>query len=307
MTDTIKAAARDRAIQDPTGRITHINSTELYPQLHAAGDAGLPLLLVENPLGRAVIALQGAHAIAFQPVNQREMLWLSPKCRLAPGTPIRGGIPLCLPWFGPGPDGKSAHGFVRTATWALASSEATESGATRVTLALTGDASTSVLWPHAFAFQLEFIVAETLTIRLSATNRDSKTMPFAFAFHTYFAVPDVAATRVTGLESTTFIDKMDGGSRKRQTDAVTISAATDRIYLDVPAQQTIESTDGTIAIESDAGCAVVWNAWNNDRNIADMGEGNHVGYLCVERGEIADRSLTIEPAETYRSWMTLAL
>ena len=156
-------------------------------------------------------------------------------------------------------------------------------------------------------FQIEFVVGETLAIQLSATNRGNQTAPFAFAFHIYFAVPDVARTRVTGLEGTTCIDKLDNASRQRQTGAVTIGDATDRIYLDVPAIQTIESATGKIAIASDAGCAVVWNAWNNDRNIADMGEGNHVGYLCVERGEIADRSLTIQPGETYRSWMTLSL
>lgn len=287
--------------------ITHINSAQLYPELHLDGDAGLPLLLVENAQGRAVIALQGAHAIAFQPAGQREMLWLSPKCKLQPGTPIRGGIPLCLPWFGPGPDGKSAHGFVRTATWTLANAELTASGATRVVLELAGDASTCALWPHSFVFQIEFVVGKTLTTRLSATNRSNQPAPFAFAFHTYFAVSDVAQTRVTGLEDTNYIDKLDTASRQRQTGAVTISDATDRIYLYVPAIQIIESTAGKIAIESDAGCAVVWNAWNNDRNIADMGEGNHVGYLCVERGEIADRSSTIQPGETYRSWMTLAL
>ena len=287
--------------------ITRVTSAQLYPELHLAGDAGLPLLLVENSQGRAVIALQGAHAIEFQPAGQREMLWLSPKCKLQPETPIRGGIPLCLPWFGPGPDGKSAHGFVRTKPWALASAEIAASGATRVVLELAGDASTCALWPHSFVFRMEFEVGETLTLRLSATNRSNQTASFAFAFHTYFAVPDVAKVRVTGLEDTTYIDKLDNGSRQRQTGAVTISDATDRIYLDVPAIQTIESGEGKIAIQSDAACAVVWNAWNNDRNIADMGEGNHVGHLCVERGEIADRALTIQPGETYRSWMTLSL
>lgn len=289
-----------------TQGLTLTHTALLYPELHAADDAGLPVLLVENPLGRAVIALQGAHVLAFRPAGQRETLWLSPKCKLQPGTAIRGGIPLCLPWFGPGPDGKSAHGFVRTADWSLANSETLPNGATRVTLELAGNASTCMLWPHAFAFRLELLVAEGLTIRLSATNRGAEPAPFAFAFHTYFAVPDVAQVRVSGLENTDYIDKLDGGTRKRQTGEVTIDAATDRIYLDVPRRQTIESADGQIVVESDAGCAVVWNAWDNDRNIADMGEGNHVGYLCVERGEVAERSLTIRAGETIHSWMTLS-
>lgn len=307
MTDNAKSTAGTfDATQLPQG-VTLTTSTALYPELHATGDTGLPLLFVENALGRAVIALQGAHAIAFRPAGQREMLWLSPKCKLQAGIAIRGGIPLCLPWFGPGPDGKSAHGFVRTATWRLAGAAISPSGETRVTLELAGDALSNPLWPYAFVFQLDFVVGRSLTMRLSASNRSDEAAPFAFAFHTYFAVPDVAKARVSGLENTDYIDKMAGGSRKRQQGLVTISEATDRIYLDVPAVQTIESAAGRIAIESDAGCAIVWNAWDNDRNIADMGEGNHVGYLCVERGEVAERSQTIQPGETYRSWMTLSL
>lgn len=282
------------------------SSRQLYPTLHQPADAGLPMLVIENALGKTVVALQGAHVMSFQPAGQPEMLWISPKTLLLDGTPIRGGIPLCLPWFGPGPDGKSAHGFVRTADWTLANSETLPSGATRVTLELVGDASTSALWPHAFVFQLELLVADTLTLTLSATNRSQMAARFAFAFHTYFAVPDVAQARVSGLEDTDYIDKMDGGTRKRQAGEVTIDAATDRIYLDVPRKQTIESADGRIAVESDAGSAIVWNAWDNDRNIADMGEGNHVGYLCVERGDVADHALTLPPGGTYRAWMTLS-
>lgn len=90
-----------------TAGLKLVNSTRLYPALHQLGDAGLPMLVVENTLGRAVIALQGAHLMAFQPAGQREMLWVSPKCVLDAQKPIRGGIPLCLPWFGPGPDGTS--------------------------------------------------------------------------------------------------------------------------------------------------------------------------------------------------------
>lgn len=287
--------------------VTLTHSTRLYPELHAQGEAGLPVLLVENALGRAAIALQGAHVLAFRPTGQREMLWLSPKCKMQPGTAIRGGIPLCLPWFGPGPDGKSAHGFVRTAAWTVASAEIAPSGATHVTLELAGDESYSALWPHAFVFRLELVVGSSLTMRLAATNRSRAVAPFAFAFHTYFAVQDVARACVSGLEDTDYIDKIDGGAHKHQVGKVAISAATDRIYLDVPARQTIESAAGTITIESDAGCAIVWNAWDNDRNIADMGDGNHVGYLCVERGEVAERSRTIAPGATLHASMTLSL
>lgn len=283
-----------------------VDSTELYPALHQAGDAGLPMLVVENRLGRAVIALQGAHLMEFRPAGEREMFWISPKCVLETGKPIRGGIPLCLPWFGPGSDGSTPHGFARLMAWQLVAAEACADGATRLVLELAGDAGVNPLWPHAFSFRLEVVVGSKLELALTAENRSLQVAPFAFAFHTYFAVPDVAQARVAGLENTTFIDKMDNFTRKVQQGDVTIDTVTDRIYLDVPAEQTLKTAAGTVRIESDAKCAVVWNAWTNDKNIADLGEGNHVGYLCVERCDVADRAVTLPPGGKYQVSMTLS-
>jgi D-hexose-6-phosphate mutarotase len=283
-----------------------VNSTELYPALHKAGDAGLPMLVVDNRLGRAVVALQGAHLMAFEPRGQREMLWVSPKCVLEAGKPIRGGIPLCLPWFGPGKDGAIQHGFGRVMEWTLVAAEICSGGATRIVLELAGDATVSAVWPHAFRFRLEVVVGTSLRMALSAANRSAQTAPFAFAFHTYFSVPNVAEALVAGLENTTYIDKIDNSARKVQQGEVAISTLTDRIYLDVPAVQTIKIATGNVKIESDTQCNVVWNAWTNDKNMADLGEGNHVGYLCVERCDVADRAVTIPAGGKYERFMTLS-
>jgi len=286
--------------------IRRINSRQLFPGLHQPTDAGLPMLLVENALGRTVIAVQGAHVMSFQPAGQREMLWVSPKTLLQEGTPIRGGIPLCLPWFGPGPDGKTMHGFARIKEWTVVAAERLESGATSLVMALSGDAATSALWPHAFLFRLEIEAGTALKMVMHVENRGKDAAPLAFAFHTYFSVPDVAKARVSGLEGTTYIDKMDSFARKPQNGEVIIDGITDRIYLDVPARQTIATETGTISIESTAKCAVVWNAWSNDKNIPDLGDGNHVGYLCVERGDVADHAITLSPGASYAASMTLA-
>lgn len=290
-----------------TAGIKLVNSAELYPAQHQAGDAGLPMLVVENSLGRAVIALQGAHLMAFQPAGQREMLWVSPKSLFEAGKPIRGGIPLCLPWFGPATDGSSPlHGFGRIMEWSLVAAEVCADGATRVVLELAGDDKVSALWPHAFSFRLEVVVGTQLGLTLSAENRSAAAAPFAFAYHTYFAVPNVADARVAGLENTTFIDKTDNMARKIQQGDVAITALTDRVYLDVPAVQTLKNAAGDVKIESDAKCAVVWNCWTNDKNMADLGEGNHVGYICVERCDVADRAVSIPAGGQYQMSMTLS-
>ena len=94
--------------------------------------------------------------------------------------------------------------------------------------------------------------------------------------------------------------------RKVQHGEVTITAMTDRIYLDVPAVQTLKIATGDVKIESDAKCAVVWNCWNNDKNMADIGEGNHVGYLCVERCDVSERAVTLTAGGEYKVSMTLS-
>jgi glucose-6-phosphate 1-epimerase len=282
------------------------NSTGLYPALHKAGDAGLPMLVVENGLGRAMIALHGAHVMAFKPASGREMLWVSPKCVLETGKAIRGGLPLCLPRFGPSVDGSMMHGFARTSEWAPVTAEACADGSTRVVLELASESAVTALWPHAFRFLLEVIVGASLDLSLSAENRSDTAAPLAFAFHTYFAVPDVKDARVGGLEEITYIDKTDSMARKVQTGEVAITALTDRVYLDVPAVQVAKIATGDVKIESDSKCAVVWNPWTNDKNMVDVGEGNHVGYLCVERGDVADFAVTLEVGGTYRAGMRLS-
>ncbi len=289
-----------------TAGIKLVNSTELYPALHQSSDVGLPMLVVDNRLGSATIALQGAHLMAFKPAGGREMLWVSPKCVLDAGEAIRGGIPLCLPWFGPAEGSALLHGFGRIMEWKLVEAEACPGGTTRVVLELAADNPVSTTWPHAFRFRLEVIVGTSLKLSLSAENHSATDAPFAFAFHTYFAVPNVADARVAGLENVPVIDKADNLTRKTQQGEVMITALTDRIYLDVPPTQTLKLPTGNINIQSNTKCAVIWNAWTNDKNMADVGEGNHVGYICVERADVADRAVRIAAGECYQASMTLS-
>lgn len=282
------------------------NSWDLYPALHHSGDTGLPMLVVENALARAVICLQGAQMMAFAPTGQREMLWISPQCVLQAGSPIRAGIPLCLPWFGRYADATALHGFARTAMWSVVGARATQDGATRVTLEFSSDAKTCESWPYAFVFRLDIAVGTALMLDMTAENRSQDVVPLSFAFHSYFAIPDIASARVGGLNETVFIDKADNFARKMQGGDVTISEFTDRIYLDVAPRQTLTTAHRSIAIESNCRCAVVWNAWSRDKNVEDMGAGSHVGYLCVERGDVSDLSVSLPPGDTYQAWMSLS-
>jgi D-hexose-6-phosphate mutarotase len=286
--------------------VEFVRSTDLYPALHKPGDEGLPLLLVENDLGRAVISLQGAQLLAFKPVGQQEMLWLSPQSFMQKGKAIRGGIPLCLPWFGTGSDGKSMHGFARTRHWSVVNVQTVASGETQLSFELQGNSYTCELWPHDFSFRLDVSVGRSLTLTLTAENRSDQVAPLAFAFHTYFAVPDIRSTHVAGLDGATYADKDDAYKHKKQVGDVSISGYTDRIYLDVAESQVIKTPAGEFRIEGDSSCAVVWNAWTGDKNMPDLGEGNHATYICVERGDLYDRAVSLKPGTKYQTWMTLS-
>lgn len=278
-------------------------SSELFPQL----DGSLPVLVIDNPLSRTVVALQGAHVLSFVPAGGRDMFWQSPKCVMKKGQPIRGGIPLCLPWFGPSPKGFPMHGFARLLPWAIEDVAALKDGATRLVLSLTDSASTRAMWPHAFLFTLEILAGRDLKLTLSAHNAGADPARFEFAYHTYFDVGDVAKAAVTGLEGCTYEDREDNNARKRQTGPVTIARTTTQLYFDVPAVQRIASPAATYRIESDGKCCMVWNAGDNDKNVPDLGAGNHKGYLCVERADAVERAVTIAAGEIYAMTMTLSV
>ncbi|XZG69506.1 D-hexose-6-phosphate mutarotase [Chitinibacteraceae bacterium HSL-7] len=282
-----------------------IDSTAEY----GAGETSLPLVCVSNAHGRALVALQGAHVLSFVPAGKRDLLWVSPKAIFAPGKAVRGGIPLCMPWFGAGGEGRPAHGFARSSIWTLASAENHADGSTTVSFTLQDSDATRALWPHAFAYRLDVRVAAAMTLTLTAEHKGDVAVPFTAALHTYFTVSDVQAVRVEGLEGATFIDTLGGANTRHvQEGAVTIGAGPiDSIYVNVAAEQRIVDTNRTIRIDSPCKSSVVWNCGaETAAKMADVGAGNHLGYLCVECADTADNALTLAPGQTYTTTMTLS-
>ncbi|UXY17069.1 D-hexose-6-phosphate mutarotase [Chitiniphilus purpureus] len=277
-------------------------------ELYGSDGEGLPLVVIENALGSAVLALQGAHLVSFRPAGAEDLLWLSPKAVFTPGKAIRGGIPLCLPWFGGHPEGKPAHGFARAQPWTLDAVRTLPDGKTELDLSLTPNAAVSALWPHDFLFELRVTVGRELTLALTAHHRGDTPVPFSSAFHTYFSVPDVVLATIDGLQGTTYIDTVGGAhTRHTQLGALQVAGPTDRVYLDVPAVQSIATARGAIRIDSDTRSAVVWNPWEYANNVPDVGSDGYRRFVCVERGDVFDNALQLAPGERYHRSMTLSL
>lgn len=266
---------------------------------------GLFRIDVANRHGTAQIYLQGAHVTRFQPAGQQPVLWMSAHSLFAHGKPIRGGVPICWPWFGPHPSDSSlpAHGFARSRLWALEETAALHDGRTRVVLALCSNDETMKLWPHAFALHYTITIGATLDLDLRSDNSGSAPFICAEALHTYLTVGDVRQISIAGLSGTTYVDKVRQAQRFTDTGDLTITAETDRVYLDTTATCTVNDPllGRRLVIAKDGSRAtVVWNPWiAKAKAMADFGDAEWPGMLCVETVNALDHALTIPPGGSH--------
>lgn len=266
----------------------------------------LPFLSIANAHATARIYPHGGHVAQWRPVGTGEVLWMSARSLYQTGKPIRGGIPVCLPWFGPHPSRTDvgAHGFARIKPWSVLQSGDLADGGSRVRLGLESDAESLALWPHAFSAELIITVGKSLDVELALTNRGSTPAPCEMALHTYFTVGDIRQTTVDGLDGCAFIDKMDNAARKVQSGSIGFTAETDRVYLGTEAATVIR--DPVLARRITVGkrgsrSTVVWSPWSTKAaKMADFSVHEWPGMICVETANAADDRLQIAPGATHR-------
>ncbi len=260
----------------------------------------------------ATVALQGAQLLGWRPANSAEVIWLSPETRRAEGKSLRGGTPICWPWFGQHPDGggRPAHGFARGAPWRVHHTGADEH-TSMVALSFKTGPEHETLWPHdAEAMLVVTLGADAIDLELRTSNTGREPFELTQALHTYFAVGDIARTRVLGLEGCDYIDTLGTWTRRHENGPVSFGGEVDRIYLATPAMIEIDDVANArrIAIESRGSrSAVVWNPWiEKSARLGDMGPEGYRRMVCVETANAADDAVTIMPgshhqiAATYR-------
>jgi D-hexose-6-phosphate mutarotase len=268
---------------------------------------GLVIAAVNNAHATASICLQGAHLMTWQPKGQAEpVIWLSRDAKLAPGKSIRGGVPVCWPWFGPHPGDKNlpAHGWVRTLPWSVVAASCDDDGATRLSFRPVIDAATSARFPANSWFKLTMVIGESLRLELTTSNTASydytqtTSLVIEEALHTYFRIGDIAAVRLSGLDGCTYVDRVEGGARKQQQGDVRFTGETDRVYIGTRAECMIEDDQlkRRIRIAKTASdSTVVWTPWTD--KAAKMGDlGQPDGWremLCVETANVAGDAVNI--------------
>ncbi|MFY9142302.1 D-hexose-6-phosphate mutarotase [Sulfuricurvum sp.] len=270
------------------------------------GPEGFPIALITTPHATAAITPYGAHLLSYAFASDPEdLLFLSDKAIFKEGTPIRGGVPICWPWFGPDPQslGRSDHGLARTRMWNVISSDLLADQECSITFELTDTPELFALWPHRFRLTLRLTVGKTLTMELTTQNRGDTPLELTQALHPYFAVGDVTHTNITGLEGYNYLDKTDNSCEKSQEGPIIIDAETDRVYPfdgdDIVIHD--EALNRQICIKCEGSrSAIVWNPWIRVcEEKADLSSDDYRKTVCVETANAGNDIITLLPGESH--------
>jgi glucose-6-phosphate 1-epimerase len=275
------------ALNEKFGMISTLNIEDV---------SGVIVLVISTPLANARIALQGAQVLAWQPAGHLPVLWTSQHAVYQSGRGVRGGVPVCWPWFGAGEDGQSAHGFVRTRVWTLRETNWVGDRLI-VRMGLSDDATTRAIWDYGFDLELQVDIGRTLVMRLVTHNTGHKVFHLTEALHTYFQVGDIARTTVTGLDKVAYLDKVLDFKEEIQSGSVQFTGETDRIYLDTTSTCVIhdQAQDRKIVVsKSGSHSTVVWNPWlDKAAGLTDMRPEEYRNMLCVETANAIKGSVTL--------------
>ncbi len=271
---------------------------------------GLRFIAIANDQATATLCVQGAHLTHWQPRAEAEpVLFLAEKVRYLRGKPIRGGIPLCWPWFGPSGIDKSlpSHGFARNLDWLPGEQVLLASGATRLSLRLVDSEATRALWPHRFSLEYSITVGTELDVELRTTNTGEAPFVISEALHTYFRIGDIAAVEVRGLAGTEYHDSAAGGVLRREPGAIAFDGEVDRVFVDTEANCTL--VDAQLGRRIEIGklgsrSTVIWNPGEHKAaQFADLGAdpATRLGWrqmVCVETANALRNAIELAPGAT---------
>ncbi len=269
---------------------------------------GLDTVRVTAAGGQAELVLAGATLVSFVPAGGRELLWTSPRSPWQVGKAIRGGVPLCWPWFGPhaGDPAAPAHGVARLQAWELVESAVLHDGSVAIELALPESPAVRAAAGPGVTARLRLRVGREVTLALTTSNAGPAAVTVSDALHTYFAVADARRTVLRGLAGAPYRDKVRGMAFAVQAGELALAGPTDRVHQ--PCAEVVELDDGERRIriaKHGAGACVVWNPWS-EKAPAEVAE-HWPGFVCVEAANAFESALHLPPGTSHTTVQTFAV
>ncbi|HFQ61518.1 MAG TPA: D-hexose-6-phosphate mutarotase [Epsilonproteobacteria bacterium] len=269
---------------------------------HKQFENGFKYIEILNKYAHAKIALQGAHIFACRFKDKPPLLWLSKKAFFEEGKAIRGGIPICFPWFGKHTEDTTLpqHGFARTQLWQCVEEKELADGSTFVRLKLSTNMFTLTQWKYKFKLYIEFVIGKTLNVSLHIHNIDTKPFEVSTALHTYFSVSDINKTSVRGLEGCQYYDALET-QYNEQTIPLVIDKEVDRVYFSPNNVITLDDDRKKIVLsQSGSNSLVLWNPWKEkSKTMQDMTEDGYRTMLCLETANAREDMRVIAAGETH--------
>jgi glucose-6-phosphate 1-epimerase len=268
------------------------------------GNGAMPRVRITSPRCDGEIYLHGAQVTSWKPAGADEVFFLSSKSRWEDGQAIRGGIPICFPWFRAKVDDRQApaHGFVRTKAWQLASIVPTENDIV-ISMCTGNDERTQRWWPGDFRLTHRVTFGSVLTLELVCTNTGTRPLRFEEALHTYNRVANVKKVRLQGLDTVHFLDNTDSNREKTQRGDISIVSTTDDAYLNTKSAVDLADADmrRRIRLRKEGSLTtVVWNPWREGANgLRDLGDGEWTKFLCIEASNILSLAVDLAPGQEH--------
>ncbi|AHL77330.1 aldose epimerase [Stutzerimonas stutzeri] len=275
----------------------------------------LPCWRIRNGAAELIVAEQGAQVLSYRQGDAPPVIWLSEEAAFERGQAVRGGVPVCWPWFGDlirnpqsiqdayrGSQPAPAHGLVRNIDWLLKDSNTDADG---VTLEFAcNEAGSLPGWPHAVDLKLQIrLDGKGLHLALTSHNRGHAEVALSQALHSYFAISDIHQVSVEGLDGLPYIETLDAWQQRQQQGDLAFDGETDRIYLELPPTLCLRDpglnrriTLKTLGSRS----AVLWNPWiAKAQRLSQFADDAWQRMLCIETANVLDDMVRLSPGASH--------
>ncbi|MDD2306683.1 MAG: D-hexose-6-phosphate mutarotase [Prolixibacteraceae bacterium] len=297
-----------------------IDIDELDDKFSIEGEVGfaeleedLVFITVSNKYADADICLYGAHITSFRPHNSMDLLWMSTESSFEVGKAIRGGIPVCFPWFGPHKtdSDKPQHGFARLMYWEVASTSTNAAGESIVKLELNSSEETKAYWPYDFCAEMTIVVGKTLVETLKITNTSAEPFDYTCALHTYYSLSAIESISIEGLQGLTYYNQLNGENGVQEEEKLEIADALTRHYLNTETPVIIDDSAFRRRIKVDKKGSKVTTVWNPGAEtcakIGDLPDDGYETFVCVEATNAFDYPIHLAPGESFETSAIIGL